>query len=148
MVIAQWRYEEGTDVNTFDEFYEETSLHCMCYCGDTRAIQLLLLQNGAKVNAVTSYGETPLHMCRSANMAILLIRFGADVTRVDIDGRTPLHNISPRHRIDVEAYAAEVERKRKEERERQRLYAMAVLERQRSPYFAVADIGSIMVRFL
>ncbi|KAL8917145.1 MAG: hypothetical protein Q9208_008114 [Pyrenodesmia sp. 3 TL-2023] len=55
----------------------------------------LLLQEGAKVNAMNDFGETPLHLAialaKDYNVSRLLVRSGADLQNKNAEGKTPLH---------------------------------------------------------
>ncbi|KAL9034952.1 MAG: hypothetical protein Q9214_006810 [Letrouitia sp. 1 TL-2023] len=54
-----------------------------------------LIQEGAKVNAVDDFGETPLHLAISLakdyEISRLLLDHGADLHNFNADGKTPLH---------------------------------------------------------
>lgn len=54
-----------------------------------------LIKNGASVNARNEFGETPLHLVQSKEMAEFLLSKGADIhARDDEFGMTPLFNAS------------------------------------------------------
>ena len=63
------------------------------------AVATALLNSGANVNAVSSVGNTPLHIAlehysmayRVLRMVVILLDAGADVMIADSRGRTPLH---------------------------------------------------------
>ncbi|MGL5956383.1 MAG: ankyrin repeat domain-containing protein [Brevinema sp.] len=57
-------------------------------------LALLLIKNGADINAKNRIGSTPLHWAVSRNyemIAKLLLEFGADPNAPDNNGNTPLH---------------------------------------------------------
>lgn len=59
-----------------------------------RKITDLLIRNGAYVNVMNIYGETPLHWTAINSyeqIADLLIKNGADVDALTVKKRTPLH---------------------------------------------------------
>lgn len=143
--VTKLLLQRGVDVNVVGS-NRRTPLFDSCDNGHLSVIKLLLEQ-GADVNVVDNDGWTPLHRrCHNRNRDIirLLLDYRADTTLLDNDGRTALSYLHPHHREDIEAYIQELE----QQRELERLYAMVVLEQQRSPYFAVADIGSIVTAFL
>ena len=70
-----------------------TPLHIAAARGRTNEVKLLL-DAGAKVNAVTKDGSTPLHTAADhgyENVARTLLRAGAKVNALTKDGSTPLH---------------------------------------------------------
>lgn len=72
-----------------------TVLHCAIPLGDIDMI-ILLLQNGAKINAQDSYGKNCLHLAclyQQIDILMYLLDFGGDeyIDMIDDDGNTPLH---------------------------------------------------------
>ena len=67
----------------------------------------LILANGAKVNVMDSYGQSPLHaMTYGATKAMvetirLLLKHGADIAAKDADDNTPLHLAMPTSEWEV-----------------------------------------------
>ena len=67
---------------------------------------ILLLNNGADVNAKGYDSETPLHAAASnhaSEIAALLLKNGAEVNAKDNDGETPLHEAAWSHASEVAA---------------------------------------------
>jgi serine/threonine-protein phosphatase 6 regulatory ankyrin repeat subunit B len=81
--------KDGAKVDEQDAV-EFTALHC-AVCGDHMDIVKFLLDSGAKVNAKTFNGWTPLGFAWTIDMAALLIANGADVRIADERGQTALH---------------------------------------------------------
>lgn len=78
------------------DFWGCAALHLACAEGSGNSVPLatLLLDRGAKVNAVDTWDQTPLHFAAragSAEMCKLLICRGAAIDAADSDERTPLH---------------------------------------------------------
>ncbi|XP_078491917.1 zinc finger protein [Ciona intestinalis] len=70
-----------------------TPLHHICLKGKTDIVQMFL-DNGAEVDARSSFGETPLHYaCRRGTIDVIhmLISSRADCTAVDKQGRGCMH---------------------------------------------------------
>lgn len=88
----------GFDVNAND-VYGSSALH---YAADRIDIECMiaLLVNGAHVDAVNNFGDTPLHMTienkRSFRAIQCLIVFGADFNLPNGRNETPLHTIGHR----------------------------------------------------
>ncbi|KAH9172792.1 ankyrin repeat-containing domain protein [Lactarius sanguifluus] len=109
--LARLYAERGADLN---EYYngEQTLLHRASEC---RALEWMqsLLDVGANVNAVDTYGRTPLHLVHDpaedffdedsfAPTQLLVVR-GADVNQPDDAGSMPLHQVLQRSwEIDLE----------------------------------------------
>ena len=69
----------------------DTPLHVLIWRGDTEGV-LMLLENGAPVNAVGDMGETPLHIAiTKKDMRVIeaLIKAGAKTDIVSEFGETP-----------------------------------------------------------
>ena len=84
--------DAGTDVNEKSEPNGFTSLHIAAGNGH-KEIVVLLIANGAEVNAKIYGGKTPLDLAIFRNhpeLAELLIAKGADLNAKDNNGRTPL----------------------------------------------------------
>jgi ankyrin repeat protein len=87
---AKRAIEKGADVNADNG---QTPL-CLASWKGHESIVSLLLEEGADVNAKSSYGWTPLLVaCQNGHDSIvsLLLEKGADVNVKDEDGWTPLH---------------------------------------------------------
>jgi len=72
----------------------DTALHVLIWRGDTQGA-LLLINNGANVNAVGDMGETPLHVAVSNNNQVIikaLLSAGASTDIVSEFGKMPLEN--------------------------------------------------------
>lgn len=92
---TQYLISRGADVNSCCKCY--TPIHCAAF-GDSADTAMVLLNNGAKVNALTSSAhnchESVLHCAVRAN-AVHCVRLfaaeGADVCQVEPSGASPLH---------------------------------------------------------
>lgn len=92
---TQYLIAQGTDVNASFKCY--TPLHCAAF-GDSPETAMILLNNGAKVHALTTNPnnchESVLHCAVRAN-AIACVRLftaeGADVGQVEYSGMSPIH---------------------------------------------------------
>lgn len=90
--LAELMIAHGADVNAPDgSDFARTPLDSACQGHVEAAMVRLLIANGAGVNRRDANGETPLHICGSAEKAALLIAEGADVSARDDRGWTPLH---------------------------------------------------------
>lgn len=71
-----------------------TLLHLAVMENQSRMVGFLI-QQGALLNAVDDYGDTPLHrsleLAKDYNISRILIENGADLCNRNIDGETPLH---------------------------------------------------------
>ena len=85
--------EQGADVNAKDNI--DTALFLALRNCNTELARLLI-DNGANINAKTTYGETMLHEAArgdSPDMVKFLLEKGLDVNaKTDMGGETPLHN--------------------------------------------------------
>ncbi|MBN2589996.1 MAG: ankyrin repeat domain-containing protein [Sedimentisphaerales bacterium] len=84
---------EGANPNTKSEFDNCTALHIASETGDLEIAELLI-ENGAKVNAIDIEGETPLHKsCYYLQMLVteLLLKNGANSNAKNVMDITPLH---------------------------------------------------------
>ncbi|OBS23314.1 hypothetical protein FPOA_03863 [Fusarium poae] len=77
-VLERRRSFNDIDKSGSDEF---TALHVAVICDQPRIAQLLL-ENGADVDSLSSYGAHPLQRSKSSEMTSLLIRFGASIVPV------------------------------------------------------------------
>ena len=57
-------------------------------------IQAFLIEAGARVNAPSNDGSTPLHLAANPKFAELLVRHGADINAKAKNGDTPLHSMA------------------------------------------------------
>ncbi len=81
----------------------DTPLHVLIWRGDTEGA-LLLLKNGAPVNAVGDMGETPLHVAiskKSTKLIEALLKAGAKTDIVSEFGETPVQKAG-REGISIE----------------------------------------------
>ncbi|PVU93151.1 hypothetical protein BB559_003431 [Furculomyces boomerangus] len=60
-----------------------------------------LLDNGANVNITDNDGDTPLHMCESAECALLLLKAGADAKILNNEGKTAVDSILENKEFEV-----------------------------------------------
>ena len=68
-----------------------------------KEIAVLLIANGADVNAKNKYGDTPLHCAATKEIAELLIANGADVNAKEVDDLTPLDWAAHPHNPNADA---------------------------------------------
>ena len=86
----------GGDINSKDG-RGMTPLHCYIIENNKTKNAKILLEAGAKVNAITSSGHTPLHYATSNNkygFVAFLIENMADINAKSKSGVTPLHSAS------------------------------------------------------
>ena len=79
-----------------------------------KEIAVLLIANGADVNAKNKYGDTPLHGAAFSGhkeVAALLIANGADVNAKEVDDQTPLDWAAHPHNPNADAEITELLRK-------------------------------------
>jgi ankyrin repeat protein len=86
----------GGDINILDR-YRNTPLLSVAFNQDAanESAILLLLEKGAKIDATTIHGDTPLHKAAfSGNKAAILalLNHGADIHAIDNSGDTPLYD--------------------------------------------------------
>jgi ankyrin repeat protein len=84
---------DGADVDHRVYNGSTTSLHKAIECGFVECARVLLA-NGAAVNAIDEYDQTPLHqsaMLSHADFTTMLLAHGADVHARSKSGCTPLH---------------------------------------------------------
>lgn len=86
----------GIDINSHHSKFLETPLHKLCARATPHIdIITILLQKGAKVNAVNISGKTPVFYCNfsySVELLNLLIKYGADINIKDKYQNTLLHD--------------------------------------------------------
>lgn len=68
---------------------------------DKARIVELLIDNGLEINIVNKFGETPLHMCRSLEVAQLLLDKGASMNICEITGKMPFYTYMCRANYDM-----------------------------------------------
>jgi len=108
--------DQGADVNKPFGSLNLTPLHCTVIHpsgspinkaveGKSAEIALLLIKQGANVNAKSKNGSTPLHLASYygfKNLAEVLIQKGADVKmKTDDLGMTPLHSAVQRGHFEI-----------------------------------------------
>ena len=107
--VARLLLERGADVNTQSKVERRTPLHRASFFGKL-GIAPLLLDHGAKVDAVDDQGDTPLHDVSygkndseeaGISVARLLLKHGADVNARSKGQRTPLHRASYHGKLEV-----------------------------------------------
>lgn len=72
-----------------------TPLHEAAFAGHSRVVAYLLMQPGIDIEAVTTEGQSALHLATlegHVNIVAALLVFGADRTAIDDEGQTPIHN--------------------------------------------------------
>jgi ankyrin repeat protein len=94
-------YQHKFDLNTINSTNPDgsTALHNVLHPGYARFDQGIiqnLIENGANVNAVDNYGNTPLHIYSRSddiNTKIVedLLNHGANINATNNEGKTPLH---------------------------------------------------------
>ncbi len=86
----------GIDINNHNSKFSETPLHRLCARSSPHMdLIMMLLEKGAKVNAVNLSGKTPIFHCNfsySVELLNLLIKYGADINIRDKYGNTLLHD--------------------------------------------------------
>ncbi|QQR49186.1 ankyrin repeat domain-containing protein [bacterium] len=96
------------NINTPDED-GLTPLHYAAYFSHLECIDILL-QHGAKVNALNRYECTPLHLAagkKSIDCLKLLVEHGATINHQDIDLWTPLHKAAVWGQLECVQYLVE-----------------------------------------
>ncbi len=78
--VAQLLIERGAEVDIFSA----------AALGDAAAVERLLIERPERIRERTAWGRTPLHTCRSVEVAELLLTAGADLEAVDDYESTPL----------------------------------------------------------
>jgi ankyrin repeat protein len=93
---AELLLKHGANPNIKETSQDWSALQCAAYYGNLSMVKLLL-DNGADVNAVGKYDQTPLHWSMRAitwnnqkEIVELLIKRGVNINHVDTDGRTAL----------------------------------------------------------
>ncbi len=85
--------EKGADINFFDPYYQLSALHYACDRGHLEMVKYLI-EEGAKVDSLTSKGHTPLLVAvERMNFEIteFLIRSGANINSQDQFSQSALH---------------------------------------------------------
>lgn len=88
------------------EDYGMTALHWAARAGAMRCLTMLLEQ-GARPNAINKARRAPLHLAAEADAAgqgaviALLAKYGADLNAQDRKGRTPLHRATYEGRVEA-----------------------------------------------
>ncbi|KAF7502385.1 hypothetical protein GJ744_005963 [Endocarpon pusillum] len=79
----------------FDTLPDGGTLLHLAASQDRIGMVKLLLQEGARVNAMNNFGETPLHLAialsNDYNISRVLVESGGDLHNRNADGKTPLH---------------------------------------------------------
>jgi hypothetical protein len=71
-----------------DKFHKLSDLYIASNLGNAEEVRSLLAK-GVYVNLQETYGQTPLHICKTAEVAKALIEADADLTRENNGGDTP-----------------------------------------------------------
>jgi len=89
--LAQARQliESGADVNERNDLGAPILLHAV-FDGDAELVKLML-SKGADVNAMGLHRTTALHLANKKGMAAVLLAYGAKVDAATDNGETPLH---------------------------------------------------------
>ena len=110
IVLVKALIDGGADVNAEDEDkLGETPLHDAVIRGYGE-ISILLIEQGADVNARDVRGLSPVHAAAwrgNLDMVALLITIGADINARDQDGVTPLHAAARAGRAETVALLIE-----------------------------------------
>ena len=66
-----------------------------------KIVENLVENLGAEVNSVNKFGETPLHMSRSVEIARFLLSRGAQMNICEISGKMPFFSFVLRDNYDI-----------------------------------------------
>lgn len=81
-----------------------TLLHLAASNGHFELVKFLL-REGSRPNAVTDFGETPLHsaitLSKNYDVCRVLLENGSDLQNRNVEGKTPLHTFSSRVSVQV-----------------------------------------------
>jgi ankyrin repeat protein len=95
--VATWLLKRGADVHAVNDCEAgcdeqgQTALHDAQAFRDDEMSELLL-EHGARVDALSANGQSPLHVAGDSGRlsgAFVLCRYGADPARKDTSGKTP-----------------------------------------------------------
>jgi len=95
LVIARMLIDNGAQLDVKTRIDKYTPLHQACFCGRS-AVAILLVENGANVNAMNAFQETPLHISLkyehvTMEVVNLLLQKGADLySPEDARGMKPI----------------------------------------------------------
>jgi thiol-disulfide isomerase/thioredoxin len=102
---VEYFLKNGADVNTNDNKYGDTPLHCAAAGNADVEVLKYLVSQGANVNANNSYKHTPLYCAaiRNSNVDVLeyLVSQDADVNAKDNEGKTPLDDANTEEKREV-----------------------------------------------
>ncbi len=94
--VVELLLKHGADPDLVDSLGRTTLLHAVLR--DARKCSRLLVAAGANVNAPSSVGMSPLHVCplasRSTEVMRMLLKAGANPRGQDACGETPLHIVA------------------------------------------------------
>lgn len=79
----------GEDVNSKDS-NGYSAIHAAASYGNADVLRWLL-ENGGRTDLTDNDGDTPLHVCETAECADLLLEKGAVLTAANLEGLTPYH---------------------------------------------------------
>ncbi|XP_065564438.1 serine/threonine-protein phosphatase 6 regulatory ankyrin repeat subunit B-like [Artemia franciscana] len=91
--IAKLLLNYGCKVNSENTMPSDTPLHLAAASSDTELVEMIL-DKGARINAVNMLEEIPLHLAASEGCpetVDYLLKHGADVNAIDNVGASPLH---------------------------------------------------------
>ncbi|XP_065579603.1 ankyrin-1-like [Artemia franciscana] len=93
--IAKLLLNYGCKVNSKNIIPSDSPLHLAVVSSDTEVVEMIL-DKGARINAVDKLGETPLHCAiknsdKNVEMTKLLLKHGSNVKVRTNYGRSPLH---------------------------------------------------------
>ena len=91
----------GIDVNVKNDS-DWTPLHFATWNGHS-TVASILLQKDARVDAITVYGSTPLHLAWKGGLKVakVLVKGGAEIDARDVDQMTPLHWACEKGNLEV-----------------------------------------------
>ena len=88
-------FSQGYSVDDRSPVRNATPLHWAAAFSDDPEVISVLVEAGARLEAVSREGRTPLHFAarRNGNLEVVraLLRYGPDVYARNLEGRTPLH---------------------------------------------------------
>ena len=98
--IAKLLSNYGCKVSSENIIPSDSPLHLAVASSDTEVVEMIL-DKGARINAVDKLGETPLHCAiknsdKNVEITKLMLKHGSNVKVRTIYGRSPLHLVASR----------------------------------------------------